>query len=152
TVKKTPTKSSPVPASLRRATSQARHLSPIQNRTRRGGPIKRILPPTPTRPLSSIDDVFSSPSSSSSVPDLTSSPISIASSDVGYEPTTPVHVKITPMSKEDMPDSWFFTIHEETPEESLQNLVDFSTSILDISDESDTEESSASKELEKRGK
>lgn len=34
-----------------------------------------------------------------------------------------------------MPQSWMFEIHEDTPEEELGNLMEFSTQTLDISDD-----------------
>ena len=46
-----------------------------------------------------------------------------------------------------MPRGWLFDIHEDTPEEELGNLVEFSTQTLDISDDEGKAE-----EQEKRGK
>ncbi|KAG0637194.1 hypothetical protein HOY80DRAFT_974087 [Tuber brumale] len=37
-----------------------------------------------------------------------------------------------------IPDSWIFDIYEDTEEETLQNLVEFSTHTLDISDNEET--------------
>ena len=36
-----------------------------------------------------------------------------------------------------MKDGWFFEIHEDTPDETLTNLMEFSTGVLDISDDED---------------
>ena len=49
----------------------------------------------------------------------------------GYTP------KQAPVSdlKDGMPGKWFFSIHEDTPEEELGNLVQHSTQVLDISDD-----------------
>ena len=44
-----------------------------------------------------------------------------------------------------MPKSWFFTIHEDTPEEEATNLMEHSACVLDISDD---EEISAKKTVE----
>ncbi|PWW71836.1 hypothetical protein C7212DRAFT_287390 [Tuber magnatum] len=45
-----------------------------------------------------------------------------------------------------IPDSWIFDIYEDSPEETLQNLVEFSTHTLDISDNEDTGELDLGKE------
>ncbi|KIW07195.1 uncharacterized protein PV09_02061 [Verruconis gallopava] len=42
-------------------------------------------------------------------------------------------------STKHMPKSWFFEIHEDTPEEEAANLMEHSASILDISSDDDTE-------------
>ena len=38
-----------------------------------------------------------------------------------------------------MPKSWFFEIHEDTPEEEAANLMEHSASVLDISSDDDSE-------------
>ncbi|KAI5854201.1 hypothetical protein BZA05DRAFT_393514 [Tricharina praecox] len=50
-----------------------------------------------------------------------------------------------------IPDSWAFEIYEDSPEETLQNLMEHSTCTLDISDDSDDDESVTS-ELHEKGK
>jgi len=47
-------------------------------------------------------------------------------------------------------DSWLFDIYEDTPEETLQNMMEHSTTTLDISDDSDN--GSPTSELQERGK
>ena len=47
-----------------------------------------------------------------------------------------------------MPKAWFFAIHEDTPEQEAQNLMEHSASILDIS----TDEESARAKAADRGK
>ena len=49
--------------------------------------------------------------------------------------------------EEDMPRSWMFDIHEDTPDEELGNMMEFSTQTLDISDDE-----SKAREQEDRGK
>jgi hypothetical protein len=49
-----------------------------------------------------------------------------------------------------IPDSWNFDIYEDSPEETLQNLMEHSTHTLDISDDSDNE--SQTSELADKGK
>lgn len=50
-----------------------------------------------------------------------------------------------------MPNSWFFEIHEDTPEEEAANLMEHSASVLDISSDDDFETKRRNEELE-RGK
>lgn len=47
-----------------------------------------------------------------------------------------------------MPSSWFFAIHEDTPEEEAENLMEHSTLTLDLS----SDDESATKANEDRGK
>jgi hypothetical protein len=55
-----------------------------------------------------------------------------------------------PLLAAKIPDSWIFDIYEDSPEETLQNLMEHSTYTLDISDESDNEP--ATSELQEKGK
>ncbi|KAG9911456.1 hypothetical protein KCU98_g2956, partial [Aureobasidium melanogenum] len=50
--------------------------------------------------------------------------------------------------QESMPSSWFFAIHEDTPEEEAENLMEHSTLTLDLS----SDDESATKANEDRGK
>lgn len=50
-----------------------------------------------------------------------------------------------------MPNSWFFEIHEDTPEQEAANLMEHSASVLDISSDDDMETKRRNEELE-RGK
>lgn len=50
-----------------------------------------------------------------------------------------------------MPKSWFFEIHEDTPEQEAANLMEHSASVLDISSDDDVETKRRNEELE-RGK
>lgn len=50
-----------------------------------------------------------------------------------------------------MPNSWFFHIHEDTPEQEAANLMEHSASVLDISSDDDVETKQRNEELE-RGK
>ena len=69
-------------------------------------------------------------------------PFSIDAALSGTVPSIPRPVATSPPTLEEaVPHSWLFDIHEDTPEEELGNLVEFSTSTLDISDnESKTRE------------
>ena len=50
-----------------------------------------------------------------------------------------------------MPNSWFFEIHEDTPEQEAANLMEHSASVLDISSDDDLNTKRRTEELE-RGK
>lgn len=50
-----------------------------------------------------------------------------------------------------MPQSWFFEIHEDTPEQEASNLMEHSAAVLDISSDDDLATKSRNEELE-RGK
>lgn len=51
-----------------------------------------------------------------------------------------------------LPDAWLFDIHEDTPDEHLQNIMEHGTHALDISDASSDDEPAARDELNDRGK
>jgi hypothetical protein len=48
-----------------------------------------------------------------------------------------------------MPNSWFFEIHEDTPEQEAANMMQHSASVLDISSEDDAATKALNDELEK---
>jgi hypothetical protein len=52
-----------------------------------------------------------------------------------YKPTVPE----APTPTKAMPKSWFFEIHEDSPEEEAANMMEHSASILDISSDDDSE-------------
>lgn len=62
-------------------------------------------------------------------------------------PMTPAE----PIAEKPMPKSWFFEIHEDTPEEEAANLMEHSAATLDISSDDDCETRRRKDELE-RGK
>ena len=57
-----------------------------------------------------------------------------------------------PLIAANIPGSWIFDIYEDSPQETLQNLMEHSTHTLDISDDSDDGGSSAAGELHDLGK
>jgi hypothetical protein len=75
-----------------------------------------------------------------SIPDYTPKS-SISANPVGHASTT----------EETMPKSWFFEIHEDTPEQEAANLMEHSASVLDISSDDDMETKRRNEDLE-RGK
>ena len=51
-----------------------------------------------------------------------------------YRPEPLQHVSV-PTLEEAVPNGWMFDIHEDTPEDELNNIMEFSTQTLDISDD-----------------
>jgi hypothetical protein len=72
-----------------------------------------------------------------------------------YKPAGPVTPLAEPIlsarESKSMPASWFFDIHEDTPEEEAANLMEHSTLTLDISSDDDCH-ARRRKELDDRGK
>ncbi|KAI9818243.1 MAG: hypothetical protein M1832_004459 [Thelocarpon impressellum] len=92
----------------------------LLSRKRTSSPFTRIDPPAKhqgSAPLS-IDAALSGTISGYNAPKVASQPPALA-----------LHESV-PMSKD-----WFFDIHEDTLEDTLTNLMEFSTSALDISDD-----------------
>ena len=75
----------------------------------------------------------------------TSSPKHAAKAKLSIEPPLHAHGAV---EAEDMPKTWMFEIHEDTPDEELGNLMEFSTQTLDLS----SDEESKVQEREERGK
>jgi hypothetical protein len=128
----------------RRAGSRARARAPSSPSPRSGSgrgirrPVfKRVDPPSFNRDEnSSIDSLlarFSHPT-----PKISVTP---ASSEVPREEA--------PLLATNIPDSWIFDIYEDSPEETLQNLMEHSTCTLEISD--DSEDEPATSELQEKG-
>jgi hypothetical protein len=112
---------------------------------------KRVDPPSSTRlsyNISSIDSLLrgtghSPLRSASSIAD----PDNSSTVDGAELPTRDI---ASALSAPAIPDSWTFTIYEDTPEETMQNLMEHSTHTLDISDDSGNE--SDTSELQEKGK
>ncbi|KAF2125352.1 hypothetical protein P153DRAFT_324579 [Dothidotthia symphoricarpi CBS 119687] len=64
---------------------------------------------------------------------------------------TPAPVQNVSTLDDSMPNSWFFAIHEDTPEQEAANLMEHSASVLDISTDDDMEAKKLTEHLE-RGK
>ncbi|KAF2021406.1 hypothetical protein BU24DRAFT_487835 [Aaosphaeria arxii CBS 175.79] len=124
--------------SVRRALSSPKHkrVGLLSKRRASSSPYRRVDPPTATPPSGpapfSIDAALKG-----SIPDYTPRPVVAA----------PKHTSI----EESMPQSWFFEIHEDTPEQEAANLMEHSAAVLDISSDDDAETKKKNDELE-RGK
>ena len=58
----------------------------------------------------------------------------------------------SPLGGQDMKASWFFDIHEDTPEQDLTNMLQHSTCVLDISSDEETESKMTREQAEGRDK
>ncbi|KAF2202611.1 hypothetical protein GQ43DRAFT_462229 [Delitschia confertaspora ATCC 74209] len=129
----------PTPISKSRGSLTHKRVGILSRRRVSNSPFKRIDPPTfsrnssPTLPFS-IDAALSG---------------TIATYTPKSTPLTPAQV---PSSlEESMPRSWFFDIHEDTPEQEATNLMEHSACVLDISSDDDSETRQKNEESE-RGK
>ncbi|KAI9712440.1 MAG: hypothetical protein M1820_001653 [Bogoriella megaspora] len=142
--------SSPPPTSRMTAPAgrspQRKRIGLLGKSRRVSAPIKRIDPP-----------LFGSPSKSSSALPF-SIDAALSGSLNSYKPSAPqAHASpsealnshpVVP-EKKAMPKSWFFAIHEDTPEEEATNLMEHSACTLDISDD---EEEGCKSDEETKGK
>ncbi|RDI84858.1 hypothetical protein Vi05172_g4899 [Venturia inaequalis] len=139
----TTTTTNPTPISHSRGSPKHKRIGLLSKGRRfSSSPFRRVDPPkfssTPTGLPFSIDTALSGTISS-------------------YKPATPVAAPALPepaLSPEDaksMPSSWFFDIHEDTPEEEAANLMEHSTLTLDISSDDDCNARKA-RDIDDRGK
>ncbi|CUS07614.1 unnamed protein product [Tuber aestivum] len=108
-----------------------------------GSSLKKAYIPSPTRRTRAASPQIGSgrgqlKRSRSSTPPVVFRDVPTSSSN--DPPATPL------MQQQPIPDSWIFDIYEDSPEETLQNLVEFSTHTLDISDNEETGELDLGKE------
>ncbi|QDS69149.1 hypothetical protein FKW77_010480 [Venturia effusa] len=123
-----PTTTNPTPISHSRGSPKHKRVGLLSKGRRfSSSPFRRVEPPsfksTPTGLPFSIDAALSGTISS-------------------YKPATPAAPTLPEpvLSSRDansMPSSWFFDIHEDTPEEEAANLMEHSTLTLDISSDDD---------------
>lgn len=115
-------KSTPITKS--RGSPKHNRISAISKRRASSSPFRRVDPPSfsPSSAPFSIDAALSG---------------SIA----GYTPKAPViaapAAPAITILEDSMPNSWFFEIHEDTPEQEAANLMEHSASVLDISSDDD---------------
>lgn len=132
-----PSTTNSTPIALSRGSPKHKRVGLLSKRRASSSPFRRVDPPTfahssPGLPFS-IDAALKG-----TIPDYT--PKSTVA--------TPTHVSSI---EESMPKSWFFDIHEDTPEQEAANMMEHSAAILDISSDDDCETKKRNEELE-RGK
>ncbi|KAI7089492.1 hypothetical protein KC356_g2329 [Hortaea werneckii] len=99
-------------------------------------------------PFTRIDPPFASRGSSNSLPFSLDAALSGTLSSAKAKPESEKQSSTESPIQEPMPKSWFFEIHEDTPEEEASNLMEHSTLTLDLS----SDDESNRKERDDRGK
>jgi hypothetical protein len=135
------TKSSPISAPAGRSPTRGKRSGILSNRRRTAGPYTRVDPPS-----FSLDSSAAAPFSldaalKGTIPSYGSRPRSNALSQGSQ-----------PVSEPDMKASWFFDIHEDTPEQEMTNLLQHSTCVLDISSDEESEKKARRENAEGRDK
>ncbi|KAF2269426.1 hypothetical protein CC78DRAFT_564705 [Lojkania enalia] len=132
-----PNTTNSTPISLSRGSPKHKRVGLLSKHRTSGSSFKRVEPPSfsnssPGLPFS-IDAALSSTISNYTPKSTAATPTNVSTLD------------------ESMPKSWFFEIHEDTPEQEAANLMEHSASVLDISSDDDFETKKRNEELE-RGK
>ncbi|KAI1817186.1 hypothetical protein GGS20DRAFT_78862 [Poronia punctata] len=129
------TRPSPLSAPAGRSPPRGKRSGILSSRRRTGGSIARVDPP-----------VFQLPSSSSAAPFSLDAALKgtisnyASRSDVALsKPTTSGSSDFGSLHEPEMKSSWFFDIHEDTPEQEMTNLLQHGTCILDISSDEENE-------------
>ncbi|ROT34597.1 hypothetical protein SODALDRAFT_286293 [Sodiomyces alkalinus F11] len=161
----TKSSSPPLSAPAGRSPTRGKRSGILSNHRRHIGPYSRVDPP-----------LFSS-AASSSFPSSSSSAAAPFSLDAALKGTIPSYAArqsiATPTSSSaaraagsskrgsrldhdlrapEMKASWFFDIHEDTPEQEMTNLLQHSTCVLDISSDEESEEKATRERAEGRDK
>lgn len=131
------TKSSPIHAPAGRSPTRAKRSSGLLSSRRRSGPYTRVDPPrfgTSSAPFS-LD-------------------AALKGTIAGYGSATSTSIKdgSTTLNEPEMKASWFFDIHEDTPEQEMTNLLQHSTCTLDISSDEESERKATREQAEGRDK
>ncbi|KND86703.1 hypothetical protein TOPH_08640 [Tolypocladium ophioglossoides CBS 100239] len=132
-------KSSPISAPAGRSPPRGKRSGILSNRRRTVGPYARVDPPS-----FSLDS---------------SAPFSLDAALKGTIPSYGARPKDAPktssvpdLGEPDMKASWFFDIHEDTPEQEMTNLLQHSTCVLDISSDEESEQKAKRERAEGRDK
>ncbi|KAJ4293326.1 hypothetical protein N0V90_008608 [Kalmusia sp. IMI 367209] len=140
-----PNTTNSTPIGHSRGSPKHKRIGALSKRRASSSPFRRVDPPSfshssPALPFS-IDAALSG-----SIPNYTPKPV--VATPTPTPAATPSHVSAL---EESMPKSWFFEIHEDTPEQEAANLMEHSAAVLDISSDDDAETKMRNEELE-RGK
>ncbi|KAF6796317.1 hypothetical protein CMUS01_15886 [Colletotrichum musicola] len=122
-------KSSPLSAPAGRSPTRGKRSGLLSSRRRTAGPYTRVDPPS-----------FNLPSSSSA-------PFSLDAALKGTIPSYAARSSVATSSRNavkdlhepDLKASWFFDIHEDTPEQEMTNMLQHGTCVLDISSDEESE-------------
>ncbi|KID93377.1 thymidylate kinase, partial [Metarhizium majus ARSEF 297] len=134
------TKSSPISAPAGRSPTRGKRSGILSNRRRTAGPYTRVDPPSFS--LDSAAPFSLDAALKGTIPSYGSRPRSNALSQ-GSAPS---------LGEPDMKASWFFDIHEDTPEQEMTNLLQHGTCVLDISSDEESEQKARRENAEGRDK
>ncbi|OCK86719.1 uncharacterized protein K441DRAFT_683126 [Cenococcum geophilum 1.58] len=129
---------SSTPISLSRGSPKHKRVGLLSKRRTSSSPFRRVDPPSFTRNSSPALPFSIDAALSGTIPSYTPK-------------STPIPETAVPTLEETMPKSWFFDIHEDTPEQEATNLMEHSACTLDISSDDDCEKKRRNEEME-RGK
>ncbi|TEA17177.1 hypothetical protein C8034_v000275 [Colletotrichum sidae] len=135
-------KSSPLSAPAGRSPTRGKRSGLLSTRRRTAGPYTRVDPP-----------MFSLPSSSAAAPFSLDAALkgtipSYAARSSAASLRNPAKDLLEPDSKA----SWFFDIHEDTPEQEMTNMLQHGTCVLDISSDEESERKRSRDRAEGRDK
>ncbi|POR31921.1 Uncharacterized protein TPAR_07868, partial [Tolypocladium paradoxum] len=132
-------KSSPLSAPAGRSPTRAKRSGILSNRRRTVGPYARVDPPS-----------FNLDSSS---PFSLDAALKGTIPSYGARPQPAARSSAVPdLHEPDMKASWFFDIHEDTPEQEMTNLLQHGTCVLDISSDEESEQKATRERAEGRDK
>ncbi|KAL1593810.1 hypothetical protein SLS60_010542 [Paraconiothyrium brasiliense] len=143
-----PNTTTSTPINHSRGSPKHKRIGALSKRRASTSPFRRVDPPSfsahssPALPFS-IDAALSG-----TIPNYTPKPVAT--------PTPAPVPDFAPAAssnhvEDSMPKSWFFEIHEDTPEQEAANLMEHSASVLDISSDDDAATKARNEDLE-RGK
>ncbi|KAK1968041.1 hypothetical protein LY78DRAFT_457166 [Colletotrichum sublineola] len=135
-------RSSPLSAPAGRSPTRGKRSGILSSRRRTAGPYTRIDPPT-----------FNLSSTASA-------PFSLDAALKGTIPSYAARASVAPapraaakdLLESDLKASWFFDIHEDTPEQEMTNMLQHGTCVLDISSDEESERKASRDRAEGRDK
>ncbi|KAF1967318.1 hypothetical protein BU23DRAFT_516637 [Bimuria novae-zelandiae CBS 107.79] len=132
-----PNTTTSTPIAHSRGSPKHKRIGVLSKRRASSSPFRRVDPPSfsthssPAAPFS-IDAALSG-----TVANYTPKPVA-----------APTPAPASNHVEESMPNSWFFDIHEDTPEQEAANLMEHSAAVLDISSDDDVETKKRNEDLE----
>ncbi|KAK2033010.1 hypothetical protein LX32DRAFT_128152 [Colletotrichum zoysiae] len=136
-------RSSPLSAPAGRSPTRGKRSGILSNRRRTAGPYTRIDPP-----MFNLSSAASAPFSLDAALKGTIPSYAARPSVVARAPRVAAKDLLEP----DLKASWFFDIHEDTPEQEMTNMLQHGTCVLDISSDEESERKASRDRAEGRDK
>ncbi|KAF7561003.1 hypothetical protein G7046_g3134 [Stylonectria norvegica] len=134
------TKSSPIYAPAGRSPGRVKRGGLLSSRRRTVGPYTRVDPPSFS--LGAAAPFSLDAALKGTIPGYGASQAMPA----------PPKPDLAPLNEPEMKNTWFFDIHEDTPEQEMTNLLQHSTCVLDISSDEESERKASREQAEGRDK